>query len=185
MRVITENCFLRIGLEQIARELPEQYNHPIIFIDLTRPVKADTLLPGKYEDALYLYVTEKPLMLALEKLFYNGIHSGGFLHMRMSWKEMVRHIQRTLSGGPPLSFRRPAASLSAKEIQVLHLLSDGRSTQMCADLLGIHPKSVSMHKCRAMNKLGIRRSTGLWQLMIVLKSILECQRYSTDIIKRN
>ncbi len=182
MRIITENCFLRLGIEQIIREWHEKLYHPIIFIDISRPVKTNMPLPGKYEDAMYLYIAEKPLVSAQEKLFYNAIHPGSFFHMRMSWKGMARHIQRALSGDPPLPFWQPTTSLSAKEIQVLHLLSDGRSSRMCAEHLGIHPKYVSMYKCRAMSKLGIRRNTELWRMMAVLKSILECQRHYSDWI---
>lgn len=183
MEIITENWYLKYALEFMIKKSPIRLGCPIIFLDITRPVIMNISLPGRHEEAVYFYITEKPLMLAQEKLFYNGVHYGAFLHLEMTLEEMNQNIRRTLIGGASSPRWFPTAALNANEVQVLRLLSDGRSTHMCAELLGIHPKYVSMYKCRAMNKLGIRRSTGLWRLMAVLKSVLKRQENHSDCVK--
>jgi len=55
----------------------------------------------------------------------------------------------------------PSLQLTAREKEVLHLLVDGKSNSMVADLLGITPSSVQTYRNRIMKKLNITKFTDL------------------------
>ena len=45
--------------------------------------------------------------------------------------------------------------LSPREREVVQLIAEGRSTQKCAEILGISPKTVETYRANLMDKLGI------------------------------
>jgi DNA-binding NarL/FixJ family response regulator len=52
-------------------------------------------------------------------------------------------------------------SLTQRETQVLHYLIEGKSNKEIAHLLGISPKTVSVHRSSLMTKVGVRSSVDL------------------------
>ena len=59
-----------------------------------------------------------------------------------------------------------SSSLSDREREVLRLVASGQSTKQIAETLGIRPKTVSNHRARLMEKLGIHDVAGLTRYAI-------------------
>jgi DNA-binding NarL/FixJ family response regulator len=55
----------------------------------------------------------------------------------------------------------PFNRLSQREIQVLRLIAQGRSTKEIAALLGISANTVAVHRTNLMNTLGVHKATEL------------------------
>ena len=55
----------------------------------------------------------------------------------------------------------PKEPLTSRELQVLQLVAEGRSTKVVASLLGISFKTAESHRTRIMTKLGIHETAGL------------------------
>ena len=51
--------------------------------------------------------------------------------------------------------RKPLARLSPRQIEVLHLVAEGRSTREIADKLGLSVKTVESHRGAMMKRLGL------------------------------
>ena len=63
--------------------------------------------------------------------------------------DRLRSVRAGLNGATNLD------SLTARELEVLGLLSDGRSTAEIAALLGISPMTVQSHVKNVLGKLGV------------------------------
>jgi DNA-binding NarL/FixJ family response regulator len=59
----------------------------------------------------------------------------------------------------PLEERRP----TARELQILELICQARSTKQIADLLGISHKTVGCHRMRLMQKAGVHDAVSLFR----------------------
>lgn len=66
----------------------------------------------------------------------------------------------------PQSDGPPHKSLSDREFQVLQLLVSGKSVSEIADGLNLSVKTISTHKARMMQKLGVANSSGLYRYAI-------------------
>ena len=62
--------------------------------------------------------------------------------------------------------RRGVAALTGREREVLRLIADGYSSKEIAALLGVSHKTVETHRTNLMDKVGIRKVTGLVRLAI-------------------
>jgi DNA-binding CsgD family transcriptional regulator len=62
--------------------------------------------------------------------------------------------------------RLQACPLTAREQQVVRLLSLGCSVREVATILGLSPSTVDNHKARAMKKLGVRKLALLLRIAI-------------------
>ncbi len=72
----------------------------------------------------------------------------------------------SLHGGqavdPPWRFAdSPLASLTAREVDVLQLMAEGRSVTESASMLRLSANTVENHKTRLMRKLGVRKASQL------------------------
>jgi DNA-binding NarL/FixJ family response regulator len=61
----------------------------------------------------------------------------------------------------PLADPSPGETLTAREQQVLRQLVDGKSLNAIADALFLSPKTISSHKMRIMQKLGVSNNADL------------------------
>jgi DNA-binding NarL/FixJ family response regulator len=102
--------------------------------------------------------------------------AAGYLTMQIIPEELVRAAESLKRGATPLDpfcagplvaewrrlrsgtgvERQSAEELSTRELQILRLLADGRSTKAAAAQLSISPKTVENHKTRIFAKLGVR-----------------------------
>lgn len=64
-------------------------------------------------------------------------------------------------------------SLSERELQVLLMVAEGKTTQKIATALGVTPTTVDSHRARIMRKLGIHGTAGLVRYAI-RRGFVEC-----------
>jgi two-component system response regulator FixJ len=65
---------------------------------------------------------------------------------------------------------RRIATLTAREREVLMLLANGDATKEAANILGINPKTVFVHRARVMEKMGVDDLVSLSQLVAECKA---------------
>ncbi|OKB67695.1 DNA-binding response regulator [Serratia marcescens] len=102
--------------------------------------------------------------------------ANGFVHKGSSLEQLVQAIERVLDGevsfpAAALAEEVPSADgalLTAKELEVLGLLSQGLSNLQIADLLHISNKTVSTHKKNIQRKTG---AGNLLELVAVFKEL--------------
>lgn len=102
--------------------------------------------------------------------------ANGFVNKVSTLEQLVRAIERVLDGG--LSFPDVAvaedpqtadgAQLTAKELEVLGLLSKGLSNLQIAEILHISNKTVSTHKKNILRKTG---ASNLLELVAVFREL--------------
>jgi len=63
---------------------------------------------------------------------------------------------------------KKVASLSAQQLRVLNLVSEGRLNKQIADILGIQERTVKAHMSAIFEKLGVRNRT---QAGVLLRSL--------------
>ncbi|WP_292936191.1 sigma-70 family RNA polymerase sigma factor [Noviherbaspirillum sp.] len=68
--------------------------------------------------------------------------------------------------GQAAEFQQLLATLTAREREVMELVVAGRHNREIADMLGISPRTVEVHKARMMAKLGTQRIPDLVRLML-------------------
>ena len=61
-----------------------------------------------------------------------------------------------------------APSLTPRERQVSELIAAGQSNKGAAYMLGISPRTVEVHRARAMEKLGARNTADLVRISLAL-----------------
>jgi len=89
-----------------------------------------------------------------------AVHSGErYLSSKLSQKVLDDYV-RERSGDHPLE------RLSARELQVLKLIVEGKTSNEVAVLLGLSPKSIDTYRSRLMLKLGIDDMPGLVKFAI-------------------
>ncbi len=90
-----------------------------------------------------------------------------------------RYISPTVTMEPIGAFleaaeRRPRATLSLREREVLQLLAEGRSMGEAAAVLGLARRTIAFHRYTMMQKLGLKRSAELIRLAVDLKLVDSC-----------
>ena len=80
---------------------------------------------------------------------------------------LLSEVERVLEIGDlpaaPQSCPRCALTLTYREWQVLSAIRRGMVPYQVADFLNLSIKTISTHKCNAMNKLGFQRNSELYQ----------------------
>ena len=100
--------------------------------------------------------------------------ANGFVHKGASLEQLVRCIERVMQGErvfPTAGGQEDHGAgpqLTAKELQVLGLLSKGLSNLQIADMLNISNKTVSTHKKNILRKTG---AANLLELAAVFKEL--------------
>lgn len=69
-------------------------------------------------------------------------------------KELLTLVHERLSA-PPDPGANPAGALTRREVEVLRLMADGRSTRAVADVLHVSPATVRNHVQNVLAKLGV------------------------------
>jgi DNA-binding NarL/FixJ family response regulator len=105
--------------------------------------------------------------------------AAGYVEKRATFGELARAVRTVMEGGVYLSPSvasamtedyiqaigdeepTPAASLTAREREILQLMAEGRSAKSIGGLLGISVKTVSAHRRNIMEKLGVTSTAEL------------------------
>lgn len=106
-----------------------------------------------------------------------ALHAGirGYVLKNAAAAELVQAIREVLRGATFLSpgvshtvveaflnkVEVPNNSLSSRELQVLELVSDGKTTKQVASLLNISIKTAEAHRTRIMEKLDVHETASL------------------------
>ena len=88
--------------------------------------------------------------------------ASGFVLKTAPVTELVGAIRRAAAGGMAFDVRpRPAWTFTARELDVIRLVVEGRSNDETAALLGITTKTVEAHLGRLFDRLGVASRTEL------------------------
>jgi FixJ family two-component response regulator len=79
-----------------------------------------------------------------------------FLEKPFDGELLLRAVEQALDGLPPdAPADRPKPALTAREVEVLDLLVQGLHNRRIAEVLGISPRTVEVHKARVLDKHGV------------------------------
>ena len=171
MEVVAETGEAARALEMLSQLRPE-----VVITD------ASIFAPGGHAEQLILRASpgSKVLFLSLDE----GDHpfreprtgkTGWAAVRRTSARDLVEMIRRVCSrkrdvvqemprqgtGGRPSEKASTAATLTAREREVLELLAEGKTVRSAAGILGLSAKTVDAHKFNLMRKLGIHNKAEL------------------------
>ena len=166
----------RDGHEALA--LVRAHDFDVLLVDLSMPGKGGMELIRQVKG-------EKPklriLVLSMHaehQYAVRAIKAGasGYLTKDSAAKELVSALRKVAAGGALISAEvaeqlarsamphaegPPHASLSDREYQVFQLLVAGRSVSDIAEELNLSVKTVSTHKARLLEKMGLSNQAGL------------------------
>ncbi|MEB6335852.1 response regulator transcription factor [Serratia rhizosphaerae] len=125
------------------------------------------------QQRIIIYTAQEEALYA--RLAYQS-GANGFVHKGASLEQLVRCIEQVMQGErvfpPSLGDEQEengySPSLTAKELQVLALLSKGLSNLQIAEMLNISNKTVSTHKKNILRKTG---AANLLELAAVFKEL--------------
>jgi DNA-binding CsgD family transcriptional regulator len=109
-----------------------------------------------YEAAMALGGSDDP---AVVREALSGLQ---ILGARAAWERVaqrLRHLGKPVPRGPRPTTRANPAGLTAREVEVLELLSDGLRNAEIADRLYLSTKTVGHHVSAILAKLGVRSRT--------------------------
>lgn len=177
------------GLEAI--ELDRQLEPDVVVMDMAMP-EVNGLHAAV--EILRRQPARRILMLSMysdEQYVRNALDAGvsGYILKNALETDLIRAVRALAAGSqflsPELSDiairhlrgrKRPSdddpfMKLSQREIQVLRLIAQGRSTKEIASILGISANTVSVHRTNLMNTLGVHKATEL-ALVAVRKGLV-------------
>jgi DNA-binding NarL/FixJ family response regulator len=161
-----------------AMELVRSLDFDVLLLDMSMPGKSGL-------DLIKQVRSEKPklrmLVLSMHEehqYAVRAIKSGasGYLTKESASEQLVAALRKVASGGAfisaevaqelafavrPETERQPHESLSDREYQVFQLLAAGSSVSDIAAQLNLSVKSVSTHKARLMEKMGLANQSEL------------------------
>lgn len=171
----------RDGLEtlQLARSL----EFDVLLLDISMPGRSGM-------DLIKQIRSERPrlriMVLSMHQEHQYAVRAiragaSGYLTKESASRELGTALRRVASGGAyvtpevaeqlalgamPHSDAPPHTTLSDREFQVLRLLVSGKGVSEIAEGLNLSVKTVSTHKARLMQKLGIANSSELFRYAI-------------------
>ncbi len=160
------------ALSQVSALLPD-----IVLMDIAMPgmngIEATHQIKELYPQVKILVLTQHDNREYIEPLLQAG--ASGYILKRSGGKEVVsaiRHVyedsgylepgiaQKIISDYRQQKTNLPEEipHLTTREKQILNLTTSGKSNKEIAQMLGISPKTVSVHRSNIMTKLDIRNS---------------------------
>ncbi len=176
-----------IGEAATGEEAIAQVRHAepdVVLMDLNMPgiggIEATRRIRASYPKVQVIAVT-----VHSDTPFPTQLHEAGalgYLTKGCPADEMLAAV-RTVAKGKPYVAREvshkmvlaqmngdnaasPFAQLAQREIQVMMLIIEGRTTQEISDALRLSPKTVSTYRCRLHEKLGVETDVELTHLAI-------------------
>ncbi len=130
-------------VRELAPRLPESH-----FVMLTGSVDDDNLLAAMRNGASG-YLTKDTSPAGLVRAIF-GIRDGDLPMPRRMAAKLFRQLVSTPAAGVG------AGGLSAREVEVLRLVTDGLTDRDIGGALGISPRTVGRHVGNILEKLGVR-----------------------------
>ena len=177
-----------VGLARDGRalvELARQKRPDVIVTDISMPllngIDAARRLPGAAPNAKIVFVTMHEDSDYIGEAFRAG--GSGYVLKRSAGSELISAIQEVQSGRhylTPLAspealrptqrrgreFHKLAASLTARQREVLQLVAEGRAVKEIAVILEVSAKTVEFHKAALMERLRIHTTAELTRYAI-------------------
>lgn len=175
IRVVGEAANGREAIERVQELAPD-----LVLMDVAMPemdgLEATRQIKTRFPQVRVLILTQHDDHEYVEPMLRAG--ASGYVLKRSGGREVVTAIRQVFEHGAYLepSITRqviegltqpepktPASTvdLTGRETQVLHYLISGKSNKEIAHILGISPKTVSVHRSSLMVKLGVRSSVEL------------------------
>lgn len=175
IRVVGEASNGREALEQVEEVHPD-----LVLMDIAMPemngLDATRLIKERYPEIKVLILTQHDNREYVTPLLQAG--ASGFVLKRSGGREVVMAIRQVFEQGAYLEpsvarkllddYAHPEGpadqqtpSLTEREMEVLRMVVDGKSNKEIAALLGISPKTVSVHRSNIMMKFEVHNTVEL------------------------
>lgn len=173
--VVGEATNGREAIERVQALSPD-----LVLMDVSMPemdgLEATRQIKARFPQVRVLILTQHDDPEYVEPMLRAG--AAGYVLKRSGGREVVTAIHQVFEHGAYLepsitrqvieSLAQPSTkeadlvvNLTHRETQILHYLIEGKSNKEIAHLLGISPKTVSVHRSSLMTKLGVRSSVDL------------------------
>ena len=164
------------GQEVMARVRAEDYD--VAVLDMSMPGRSGIELIKQVKDAKPKLRILVLTMHSEEQYAVRALKAGasGFLTKEAAADQLVAAIRRIAAGGAyvspetaerlvldtgPQAVAAPHTLLSDREFQVLQMIAGGRTVGEIAKTLSLSVKTVSTHKTRILNKMGLANQAEL------------------------
>jgi len=175
IRVVGEAANGREAIERVQELAPD-----LVLMDVAMPemdgLEATRQIKTRFPQVRVLILTQHDDHEYVEPMLRAG--ASGYVLKRSGGREVVTAIRQVFEHGaylepsitrqviegltqPELKAPASTVDLTGRETQVLHYLISGKSNKEIAHILGISPKTVSVHRSSLMVKLGVRSSVEL------------------------
>jgi DNA-binding NarL/FixJ family response regulator len=167
-----------------AVDLVEATRPDVVLMDLSMPlmdgIQALTVVKQRFPEVRVVVLTTFQEPRQVSAALSAG--ASGYLVKDVEPEVLVAGIRAAVQGGAPLSPSVAAgllrgggsqmsgavspASLTKREMEILHLIVDGRTNQGIATILGISEKTVKTHCSRLFQRLGVtdRTQAAVWAM---------------------
>jgi len=186
IRSLLEHFCEVVGQVEDGRALVEEacrLRPDLIILDVGMPqlsgIEAARQIRREWPQAKLLFLTMHSSPLYLQEALSAG--GSGYLLKTSATDELRTAVDRVLKGqiyiaaafGPDAlqrvlmnTRRRPAGPLTARQLEVLQLIAEGRANRDIAGILNVSVKTVEFHRGRIMNKLGAHNTAELFALAV-------------------
>jgi len=178
-KALLEPDFEVVGMVSDGRTLLDEFQRlrpDVVLLDVAMPLlnglDAGRRLQAQSRAVKLIYLTMNPdPQLASEAL---RLGASGYVLKSSAVEELKQAIDEALRGrsyitplitgdvvGSLLGPRPSGQQLTGRQREVLQLLAEGKSMKEVAAILDLTPRTVSFHKYRMMEQLGLKRSAEL------------------------
>ncbi len=141
------------GLE-VARQVHQQY--PRIHIVVLSMYTTEAYIVQALKNGAQAYVRKGSGASELIEAIHTVVAGGRYLSPPFTENRIVNYLKRTQTDELD-----PYETLTNRERQVFHLMTEGLSTTEIAQRLVISPRTAEIHRAKVMDKLGLNNPTDL------------------------
>ena len=179
-RALLEERYEIVGVVFDGRVLVDEalkLKPDLIILDISMPllsgIEAASRIKASLPEVKVVFLTMHSEPAYLQAAFETG--ASGYVLKSAARQELLGAVQKVLEGNPGVSsglsetwehLRTPSQiakslKLSAREREVLQLISEGHSGKEIAGILNVSVKTVSYHRENIKRKLGVKTIAGL------------------------
>ncbi len=189
--LLVRDEFQNVGIDECSNgnavwEMMASKTYDLVILDISMPgIDSVTLL----KDIFSHFKNQKILIFSMnsEDIYaqqYLLLGVQGFINKEAGSEELRRALTTVMNNKRYLSPKmrdillkddqggrktKPFTTLSARELQVMNLLLEGKNVTEIAGILYLHTSTVGTHKCRIMEKLGVSNLMQLDKMVRLFK----------------